>query len=195
MHPTDPSRPLRERLQGLNIYLVGMMASGKSTVGPLLANALGYRFLDADAVIREVAGCTIPEIFDRDGEAGFRSLERQVLQQLSQWHSLVVATGGGIVTVPENWGELRQGAVVWLDVKDGELLRRLQADPGGRPMLEAADPQARLQQLLNERRPLYSQADLRISAGDGTPAEVSTRVLAALPELIKAPDAPQTTAP
>ena len=97
--------------------------------------------------------------------------------------------------MPANWGELRQGAVVWLDVKDGELLRRLQADPGGRPMLEAADPQARLQQLLNERRPLYSQADLRISAGDGTPAEVSARVLAALPEVIKAPDAPQTTAP
>ena len=99
------------------------MASGKSTVGPLLADALGYRFLDADAVIREVAGCTIPEIFDRDGEAGFRQLERQVLKQLSQWHSLVVATGGGIVTVPANWGELRQGAVVWLDVAAAELLQ------------------------------------------------------------------------
>ena len=148
MHLTDPSRPLRERLQGLNIYLVGMMASGKSTVGPLLADALGYRFLDADAVIREVAGCTIPEIFDRDGEAGFRQLERQVLKQLSQWHSLVVATGGGIVTVPANWGELRQGAVVWLDVDAAELLQRLQADSGGRPMLESPDPQQRLLELL-----------------------------------------------
>ena len=195
MHLTDPSRPLRERLQGLNIYLVGMMASGKSTVGPLLADALGYRFLDADAVIREVAGCTIPEIFDRDGEAGFRQLERQVLKQLSQWHSLVVATGGGIVTVPANWGELRQGAVVWLDVDKAELLRRLQADSGGRPMLDSPDPEARLVKLLAERKPLYDQADLKITAGNGTPAEISKRVLMALPALIKVPDAPQTTAP
>ena len=195
MHLTDPSRPLRERLQGLNIYLVGMMASGKSTVGPLLADALGYRFLDADAVIREVAGCTIPEIFDRDGEAGFRQLERQVLKQLSQWHSLVVATGGGIVTVPANWGELRQGAVVWLDVDEAELLQRLQADSSGRPMLEGPDPQQRLLELLEQRRPLYDQADLKITAGNGTPAEISKRVLMALPALIKVPDAPQTTAP
>ena len=195
MHLTDPSRPLRERLQGLNIYLVGMMASGKSTVGPLLADALGYRFLDADAVIREVAGCTIPEIFDRDGEAGFRQLERQVLKQLSQWHSLVVATGGGIVTVPANWGELRQGAVVWLDVDKAELLRRLQADSGGRPMLDSPDPEVKLVKLLAERKPLYDQADLKITAGNGTPAEISKRVLMALPALIKVPDAPQTTAP
>ena len=195
MHLTDPSRPLRERLQGLNIYLVGMMAGGKSTVGPLLADALGYRFLDADAVIREVAGCTIPEIFDRDGEAGFRQLERQVLKQLSQWHSLVVATGGGIVTVPANWGELRQGAVVWLDVDKAELLRRLQADSGGRPMLDSPDPEVKLVKLLAERKPLYDQADLKITAGNGTPAEISKRVLMALPALIKVPDAPQTTAP
>ena len=108
MHPTDPSQPLGERLQGTNLYLVGMMGSGKSTVGPLLAKALGYRFLDADAVISQAAGCSIPEIFERDGEEGFRRLERQVLQQLSQWHSLVVATGGGIVTVV-NFGRLVGG--------------------------------------------------------------------------------------
>ena len=195
MHLTDPSRPLRERLQGLNIYLVGMMASGKSTVGPLLANALGYRFLDADAVIREVAGCTIPEIFDRDGEAGFRSLERQVLQQLSQWHSLVVATGGGIVTVPANWGELRQGVVIWLDVAEDELLRRLQADPGGRPLLAGDDPAARLHALLEQRQPLYGQADLRVSAQGEDASGISERILQQLPGLLKAPDAPQTTAP
>ena len=150
MHPTDPSQPLGERLQGTNLYLVGMMGCGKSTVGPLLAKALGYRFLDADAVISEAAGCSIPEIFARDGEEGFRRLERQVLQQLSQWHSLVVATGGGIVTVPANWGELRQGVVIWLDVAEDELLRRLQADPGGRPLLAGDDPAGRLHELLEQ---------------------------------------------
>ena len=78
MHPTDPSQPLGERLQGTNLYLVGMMGCGKSTVGPLLAKALGYRFLDADAVISQAAGCSIPEIFARDGEEGFRRLERAI---------------------------------------------------------------------------------------------------------------------
>ena len=195
MHLTDPTQPLSERLQGLNIYLVGMMASGKSTVGPLLAEALGYRFLDADAVIRQVAGCSIPEIFEKDGETGFRAIERQVLQQLSQWHSLVVATGGGIVTVPQNWGELRQGAVVWLDVEEQELLRRLSADPGGRPMLESNDPAALLRELLEQRQPLYAQADLSVAAGDGSPETIRDRVLASLPRVIKAPNAPRTTAP
>ncbi len=195
MHPTDPSQPLGERLQGTNLYLVGMMGCGKSTVGPLLAKALGYRFLDADAVISQAAGCSIPEIFARDGEEGFRRLERQVLQQLSQWHSLVVATGGGIVTVPANWGELRQGVVIWLDVAEDELLRRLQADPGGRPLLAGEDPAGRVHALLEQRQPLYGQADLRVSAqGDGA-SGISEQILCELPGLLKAPDAPQTTAP
>ena len=195
MHPTDPSQPLGERLQGTNLYLVGMMGSGKSTVGPLLAEALGYRFLDADAVISQAAGCSIPEIFERDGEEGFRQLERQVLQQLSQWHSLVVATGGGIVTVPANWGELRQGVVIWLDVAENELMRRLQADPGGRPLLAGDDPAGTLGKLLEQRQPLYGQADLCVSAqGDGA-GGISERILRELPGLLKAPDAPQTTAP
>jgi shikimate kinase len=195
MHPTDPSRPLGERLKGTNLYLVGMMGSGKSTVGPLLAEALGYRFLDADAVISQAAGCSIPEIFERDGEEGFRSLERQVLQQLSQWHSLVVATGGGIVTVPANWGELRQGVVIWLDVAEEELLRRLQADPGGRPLLTGEDPAAKLRHLLERRQPLYAQADLHLTAYGEDASGISQRVLKELPALLKVPDAPQTTAP
>ena len=92
MHPTDPSQPLGERLQGTNLYLVGMMGSGKSTVGPLLAKALGYRFLDADAVISQAAGCSIPEIFARDGEEGFRHLERQVLQPPAHAHRPCIRT-------------------------------------------------------------------------------------------------------
>ena len=195
MHPTDPSQPLGERLQGTNLYLVGMMGSGKSTVGPLLAEALGYRFLDADAVISQAAGCSIPEIFERDGEEGFRQLERQVLQQLSQWHSLVVATGGGIVTVPANWGELRQGVVIWLDVAEEELMRRLQADPGGRPLLAGDDPAGRLHGLLEKRQPPYGQADLRVSAQGEGASGISERILQQLPGLLKAPGAPQTTAP
>ena len=112
---------LARRLEGLNLYLVGMMGTGKSAVGRPLAEALGYRFIDADTVLEQAAGRTIPDIFASDGETGFRALETAVLGQISSWHSLVVATGGGVVTRPENWGHLHQGVVVWLDAP-AELL-------------------------------------------------------------------------
>lgn len=195
MHPTDPSRELSHRLQGLNIYLVGMMASGKSSVGPALASALGYRFIDADAVLEKAAGCTIPELFQRDGEQGFRALERQVLQQIASWHSLVVATGGGVVSQPANWGELHQGVVVWLNVAEAELRRRLQADPGQRPLLAGAEGEQRLGQLLEQRKPLYAQADLEIEASAATPQQLAQQIIEALPSRLKVRSAPPATAP
>ena len=94
---SDPTSSLKQRLGGRSLYLVGMMGSGKTSTGRPLAEQLGYGFVDADAVIEQAAGCSIPEIFERDGEAGFRSLESQVLSAISQRHSLVVATGGGVV--------------------------------------------------------------------------------------------------
>ena len=103
-HPSH--RALAQRLQGLNLYLVGMMGAGKSSVGRPLAEALGYRFVDADAVVEQAAGQSIAEIFAHGGEAGFRALETAVLDRIASWHSLVVATGGGVVGRPENWGRL-----------------------------------------------------------------------------------------
>ena len=179
---------LAQRLQGLNLYLVGMMGAGKSAVGRPLADALGYRFLDADTTIEQAAGCSIPDLFARDGEAGFRQLETAVLGQIASWHSLVVATGGGVVTQPTNWGHLRQGVVIWLDAPEALLLQRLQADPTPRPLLAHPDPAARLQQLLAERRPLYAQADLTVvQAADGAadPNAVADQVLAALPTILR----------
>ena len=123
----DPALELRRRLQGVNLYLIGMMGSGKSAVGRPLAEALGYRFLDADTSVEQVAGKPIPELFASEGEAGFRALEAAVLNQIAAWHSLVVATGGGVVTRPENWGHMRQGVVVWLDAPAPLLLQRLRA--------------------------------------------------------------------
>ena len=142
------------RLKGLNLYLVGMMGAGKSSVGRPLAEALGYRFLDADAVVEQAAGQSIADLFASEGEAGFRALETAVLDRLASWHSLVVATGGGVVTRPENWGQMRQGVVIWLDAPDALLLQRLSADPTPRPLLAAEDPAARLAALMAQRRPL-----------------------------------------
>ena len=156
----DSTPTLKQRLAGRSLYLVGMMGSGKTSTGRPLAERLGYGFVDADAVIEQAAGCSIPDIFDRDGEAGFRSLESQVLSAISQRHSLVVATGGGVVTQPENWGLLHSGIVIWLDVVPDQLLQRLNADSTVRPLLQTADPKAALNALLNERRPLYAEADL-----------------------------------
>ena len=181
---------LRRRLEGLNLYLVGMMGAGKSAVGRPLAEALGYRFVDADTAIEAVAGRPIPQIFAEQGEAGFRELETAVIGQIAAWHSLVVATGGGVVTHPENWGHMRQGVVIWLDAPAELLLARLSADPTPRPLLQSADREARLQALLQERRPLYQQADLQISQSGEPPAAVAELVLQSLPGILKGREAP-----
>ena len=178
---------LKQRLSGRSIYLIGMMGSGKTSTGRPLAKRLGYGFVDADAVIEQVAGCTIPEIFERDGEAGFRAIERQVLNTISQRHSLVVATGGGVVSKPENWGQLHSGIVVWLDVVPDQWLQRLKADSTVRPLLQTADPEAALNALLNERRPLYAEADLTVVINDETPDVVADGILQLLPSLLKDP--------
>jgi shikimate kinase len=187
---TPSHRALARRLDGLNIYLVGMMGAGKSAVGRPLAEALGYRFIDADATLTEAAGRPIAEIFASDGEEAFRALETSVLNGIASWHSLVVATGGGAVTRPENWGHMRQGVVVWLDAPEAELLRRLSADPTRRPLLDAPDPASRLQALLQARRPLYAQADLAVVQAGGQPCDVALQVLEALPSVLRDPRQP-----
>ena len=183
----DSTPTLKQRLSGRSLYLVGMMGSGKTSTGRPLAERLGYGFVDADAVIEQAAGCSIPEIFDQEGEAGFRSLESQVLSAISQRHSLVVATGGGVVTQPENWGLLHSGIVIWLDVVPDQLLHRLNADSTVRPLLQTTDPEAALNALLNERRPLYGEADLTVVINDETPEAVADGILQLLPSLLKDP--------
>jgi shikimate kinase len=187
-HPTHGD--LARRLEGLNLYLVGMMGTGKSAVGRPLAAALGYRFLDADTSVERVAGRSIPELFEQVGEPGFRDLETAVLGQIASWHSLVVATGGGVVTRPENWGHMQQGVVVWLDAPPELLLRRLAADPSPRPLLQTADPESQLSSLLSQRQRLYAQADLHIRQAGEPIEEVAAAVLAQLPTILKQRQAP-----
>ena len=187
-HPTHGD--LARRLEGLNLYLVGMMGTGKSAVGRPLAAALGYRFLDADTSVERVAGRSIPELFAEVGEPGFRDLETAVLGQIASWHSLVVATGGGVVTRPENWGHMQQGVVVWLDAPPELLLRRLAADPSPRPLLQTADPESQLTSLLSQRQRLYAQADLHIRQAGEPVEQVAAAVLAQLPTILKQRQAP-----
>ena len=185
MAETTPT--LRQRLGGRSLYLVGMMGSGKTSTGRPLAERLGYGFVDADAVIEQVAGCTISEIFERDGEEEFRSLETQVMRSISERHSLVVATGGGVVTRTENWGMMHQGIVIWLDVERRQLLQRLQSDTTQRPLLMTGDPAETLDEILKQRRPLYDEADLTVVIESESADVVADGIIQLLPKLIKDP--------
>ncbi len=175
---------LRDQLQGVNLYLIGMMGAGKSTIGKLLGQSLGYQFFDTDTVVEQAAGQSVSQIF-AGSELEFRQLETQVLAELSAYRRLVVATGGGIVSSPQNWSYLRHGLVIWLNVPIEVLQNRLKKD-NSRPLLQTADPQAKLQLLLQERRPLYVQADLEITVAAHEAADqVARRIMAAIPPVLK----------
>jgi shikimate kinase len=172
-------------LQGVNLYLIGMMGAGKTTVGQLLAKHLGYRFVDTDSVITQSAGKSINEIFAEEGEAVFRQLESDVLGQVCAYTQLVIATGGGIVLRQQNWSYLHHGLVVWLDVPVELLYTRL-AEDSTRPLLQDSDPEGKLRSLLQERTPLYSQADLRITvSAEDTPEQIVQRIINAIPTVLK----------
>lgn len=174
-------------LKGLNLYLVGMMGVGKTTVGRELATRLGYQFFDTDTLVEQVAGKTINEIFTQDGESIFRQIETQVIAELSTYTRKAIATGGGIVLRRENWSYLHHGLIVWLDAPVELLISRLQNDTT-RPLLKNPDPAGELQKLLEQRQRLYAQADLKISVStDETPEEIATRVIEAIPSVLKTP--------
>jgi shikimate kinase len=177
-------------LKGVNLYLIGLMGVGKTTVGQELTKELGYAFVDTDEVITKATKLSIPEIFDREGEAAFRQLETEVLQQISAYTKLCIATGGGIVLRKQNWGYLRHGIVVWLDAPLEVLCARLTEDTT-RPLLRNVDLKAKLKSLLEERQALYAQADLHITIQSGeTPEEIAHRLLAAIPTILKKPVTP-----
>ena len=149
-----------------NIFLVGMMGAGKTTIGRQLARRLKLRFVDSDHEIEARTGVHIPLIFDIEGEAGFRKREAQVLADLTQERGLVLATGGGAVLSAENRANLAaNGLVVYLSVEPGLLWMRLRQDKK-RPLLRVADPLAKLMELHTQRDPLYREvADLVVEGG------------------------------
>ncbi|MBP7712705.1 MAG: shikimate kinase AroK [Gammaproteobacteria bacterium] len=146
-----------------NVFLVGPMGAGKSTIGRHLARVLGQRFVDADREIEARTGASISLIFDLEGEAGFRRRESAVIAELAASDGLVVATGGGAVLDPANRAALRQrGTVVYLHAPLEVLVRRTHRDRD-RPLLQTADPRASLERIVLDRDPLYREvADLVI---------------------------------
>lgn len=154
-----------------NVMLIGMPGSGKSTVGAALAESLGRRLVDVDERIVEMAGCSIPEIFAKDGEEGFRQIEHQALCEVSKESGLVIATGGGVVTRPENLDPMRQNSlIVWL-LRDTALLPK-----DGRPLSQTNS----LTEMFKVREPLYRAAADCIADNNGSLEDTVKQILEAM---------------
>jgi shikimate kinase len=160
-----------------SIFLVGMMGAGKTSVGRLLAKRLNKIFYDSDRVIEERTGVKIPVIFEIEGEPGFRHRESGVLDELTALDDVVLATGGGAVLSPENRDRLRtRGTVVYLRASVKDLLNRTRHDKN-RPLLQTADPRARLDELYAMRDPLYREvAHVTIDTGTQSLATLVNRL-------------------
>jgi shikimate kinase len=138
-----------------NIFFVGLMGAGKTTIGRLLAKHLDKTFYDSDHEIERRTGVNIPLIFELEGEQGFRRREAIVIQEISQMNNVVLATGGGAVLAEENRRVLKsKGEVIYLRANVQELWQRTRSDKN-RPLLQTEDPRAKLEKLYKERDPLY----------------------------------------
>jgi shikimate kinase len=161
-----------------NVYLVGPMGAGKTTVGRHLAELLGREFLDSDQEIERKTGATIPWIFEKEGEKGFRNRETMVIDELTARSHLVVATGGGAVTQPLNREFLKQrGIVVYLYTPVEIQLQRTYRDKN-RPLLQVENPEQKLRDLLAVRDPLYREiADYIIETNQGAARDLAQKIL------------------
>jgi shikimate kinase len=148
---------LQERGANTNIFFVGLMGAGKTTVGRAVARRLGRPFFDSDHEIEARTGARIPVIFELEGEAGFREREAHVIAELAARDAIVLATGGGAVLRPENRAVLHDGGlVIYLRANPHDLWLRTRKDKN-RPLLQTEDPKAKLEALYSERDPLYRE--------------------------------------
>ena len=168
---------INKLLLGRSIFLIGMMASGKSKTGPKLAELLKYKFIDVDNLVEKVAKQSIELIFKEEGEETFRQLETQCLQEIIKLPSTIVSTGGGVILKKENWGILRQGIIVWLDINQEVALERLKAQNNKRPLLSGRDLKKQYINIFNKRKELYSQADIRIQVQNQSIEEISQKII------------------
>ena len=145
-----------------NIFFIGLMGAGKTTIGKILAKQLGKQFYDTDHEIEKRTGVKISVIFELEGEAGFRKRENAIIEELAQLNNIVMATGGGAVLLESNRQWLKShGTVIYLRAQVGELWHRMRNDKH-RPLLQNVDIRAKLEQLYAERNPLYTQTATHI---------------------------------
>jgi shikimate kinase len=188
MPVTRDSRAVRERkrdelvtrLAGRPLVLVGMMGAGKTTVGRRLASRLGRRFLDSDAEVERAAGMSIEDIFKLHGEPDFRAGEAKVIARLLRETDIVLGTGGGAFIDPETRALVRTAAVsVWIKA-DFELLFARVSRRSNRPLLKTANPRETLRGLMEQRYPLYAEADITVVSRDVPQDQVASAVIDAL---------------
>jgi shikimate kinase len=171
---------IRNAIAGRSIVLVGLMGAGKSTVGRRLAERLDIPFVDADLEIERAAGKTIPEIFSDHGEPYFRDGERRVISRLLDQGPQVLATGGGAFMNPETRKLIAgRGLSVWLRAELPLLMKRVRRR-SNRPLLDTADPEAVMRQLIDERYPVYAEAAITIDSRDLSHNVIVNELLQAL---------------
>lgn len=170
-----------------NVFLIGPMGSGKTAVGRHLARALGFDFQDSDTEVERRTGVDIAFIFEKEGEDGFRLREREVIEDLSGLEPIVLATGGGAILAPENRTALHErGRVVYLRASINQQMERTRHGRH-RPLLQTADPRARLDELMREREPLYAGiADVTVTTDGRRVQAVAEEILRSLGETLSA---------
>jgi shikimate kinase len=165
-------------LKKQNVFLIGLMGTGKTSIGKMLAKELNLVFYDSDQEIEKRTGAKIPWIFDLEGEQGFRQRESKVINELTQMHGIVLATGGGVVLNPNNRKALKaNGVVIYLQATVDDLLQRTSRNQN-RPLLLNTNPRTVLEKLLSQREPLYYEiADFVYDTSSQSVAEVADRIL------------------
>lgn len=161
-----------------NIVLIGLMGTGKSAVGRTIAKKLGRRFIDTDRLIERKSGKTVQEIFSEQGEAAFRTLEKEAIKKISQYIGIIIATGGGIIKDPENFKFLKQsGWIIALYASPDTLYKRISKKRIRPLLLEKEDPVKILEGLLEERKNMYAMADFQVSTEDKTIDEIADEII------------------
>ena len=161
-----------------NLALIGFMGTGKSSVGRALATQLRFEFVDTDELIERRGGRTITQIFAKEGEAGFRALERAlVMDEMPGWRKKVIATGGGLAANEANLKSLKQHALVVCLWASPALIWERVRKQSHRPLLQSPDPLAKIRGLLDERGPFYRQADVLVNTENRSVREVALQVL------------------
>lgn len=189
-----PPGTLRARIGARPVILIGMMGAGKSAIGRRLARSLELPFIDSDTEIEKAAGMSIPDIFARHGEAYFRAGEARVMSRLLEGGACVLATGGGAWVNPETRALAhKRGISIWLDADLDTLMKRVRRR-SSRPLLKTPDPEGTLRSLLQQRAPLYAEADIVVPSRDVAHELMVHDTLAALDAWLSHTDSSDTNA-